>query len=148
MKPKAVGMAMGLGAALLVQRPVSAPAAPANSLQELGAELKACLPPSDASEDWELTIVLSLKRDGALLGKPRISHSKLPGDPEVERRVGETLERALDHCFPLSITDALGGAIAGRPLSFRIIWRRKPTRVETFLAPSMQPPDSPRSPHL
>lgn len=129
MKPKAIGMAMGLGlgVALLVQRPVSAPAAPANSLRDLGAELNACLPPSDASEDRELTIVLSLKRDGALLGKPRISYSKLPGDPEVERRFGETVERALDHCFPMSITGALGGAIAGRPFSFRIIWRKKST---------------------
>jgi hypothetical protein len=122
-----MGMAMGLGVALLVQRPVSAAAAPANSLRELGAELSACLPPSDASEDRELTIVLSLKRDGALLGKPRISYSKLPGDPEVERRFGETVERALNHCFPISITDALGGAIAGRPIPFRIIWRRKST---------------------
>ena len=127
MKPKAIGMAMGLGVALFVQRPVSAPAAPANSLRELGAELNACLPPSDVSEDRELTIVLSVKRDGALLGKPRISYSKLPGDPEAERRFGETVERALDHCFPMSITDALGGAIAGRPFSFRIIWRRKST---------------------
>ena len=71
--------------------------------------------------------MLSLKRDGALLGKPRISYSKLPGDPEAERRFGETVERALDHCFPMSITDALGGAIAGRPFSFRIIWLRKST---------------------
>jgi hypothetical protein len=119
-KPKAIGMAMGLGVALLVQRPVSAPAAPANSLRELGAELNACPPPSDA-------VVLSLKRVGALLGKPRISYSKLPGDPDAERRFGETVERALDHCFPMSITDASGGAIAGRPFSFRIIWRRKST---------------------
>jgi hypothetical protein len=114
--------------ALAALFPVPAPAAPANTLNELWAELGSCLRSTGANEGVELTIVFSIKRSGALLGKPRIAYAKLPGDPDAQRRIAESVALAMDHCLPLSITDALGGAIAGRPMAIRL-GRKRDTNI-------------------
>ena len=118
-----------LGLALVALRPVSLRAEPANTLQQLGAEMRACLRTVDAPDGTEVTIVFSLKRDGALFGKPRISHLETDMDPAAERRLADSVSRAMDRCLPFSITDALGGAIAGRPFSVRIVARKKASDI-------------------
>lgn len=105
-----------------------AEARPANTMRELGQELRACFA-SVRLGGSTVTIVFSLKRDGSLLGKPRISYSKPPDDPEVQRRDFAEIAQALDACLPLSITDALGGAIAGRPIALPIRGGRAPTNI-------------------
>jgi hypothetical protein len=115
---------------LVALRPDAAEAAPANTLRELWAQLGECLQTAEGAEGLDLTIVFSLKRDGALLGKPRITHSKPLSDAEL-RRAAVSLERAMNKCLPASITDALGGAIAGRPLGLRIQGIRKERDTDT-----------------
>jgi hypothetical protein len=105
-------------------RPDAAEAAPANTLKELWAQLGECLQTADGAEGLDVTIVFSLTRDGALLGKPRITHSNSSPGADL-RRAAVSLERAMNKCLPVSITDALGGAIAGRPLALRVLGRRK-----------------------
>lgn len=61
-----------------------------------------------------LTITFAMKRDGSLLGKPRVSYSHLEGSAQVRREFIEDVFRALNDCLPLKITPALGGAIAGQ----------------------------------
>jgi hypothetical protein len=102
---------------------------PANSLRELSIELQKCLVAPEGVAGSELTIVFSLRRDGALLGRPRISFSKLFGDAAEQRKFGEGVAAALNQCLPLPITDALGGAIAGRPMSIRFIVGRRQTNT-------------------
>ena len=58
-------------------------------------------------------IVFALKRDGSLLGLPRITHSRLVGDADAQKAFVTDAVRALAKCLPVSITDGLGGAIAG-----------------------------------
>ena len=116
--------AMSLAGAI---RPAVAAEQPVNTLRELSQTLRECarihVPPSGS----EITVIFSLKRDGSLLGKPRITYTKLEGDrADQQEFVGDTLS-ALGHCFPLNITDGLGGAIAGRPLSIRFIARPAPS---------------------
>jgi hypothetical protein len=118
--------ALGLSAL----RPDAAEAAPANTLQELWAQLGECLQTAEGAEGLDLTIVFSLKRDGGLLGKPRITHSKPLSDADL-RRAAVSLERAMDKCLPASITDALGGAIAGRPLALRVLGKRRAKDTDT-----------------
>ena len=118
--------ALGLGAL----RPDAAEAAPANTLRELWAQLGQCLQTAEGAEGLDVTIVFSLKRDGALLGKPRITHSKPVSDADLQR-AAVSLERAMNKCLPASITDALGGAIAGRPLGLRIQGVRKAKDTDT-----------------
>lgn len=105
----------------------SALAEPADTLAALWDTLGACarildVPPSAAGSD--VTVLFSLTRSGALQGKPRITHARLVGSAGDQRAFIGAALAAVSRCLPLDITDALGGAIAGRPLRFRITSHR------------------------
>jgi len=104
-------------------------AAPANSLRELWQAIEVCSRVELGSTASEMTVLFSLKRDGSLLGKPRITYSKLYGDREEQLNFVASVLRALGKCFPLSISDGLGGAIAGRPLSIHFRGGLPPARI-------------------
>jgi hypothetical protein len=92
-------------------------AAPANTLVDLQRQLSACMAgkaPGPAGS--RLTIMLMMKRDGSIFGKPRITFSHLEGDKEARQAFVDDAERAVEACLPFRITPSLGGAIAGRPL--------------------------------
>ena len=89
--------------------------APANTLVELQRQLGACMgDKSFGPAGSRLTIMLMMKRDGSIFGKPRITFSHLEGDKEAGQRFIDDAERAVDACLPLRITLSLGSAIAGR----------------------------------
>ena len=73
----------------------------------------------------QITVQLSFKRNGEILGKPKItfeSAGATDGDRLAYRiAIATTLKR----CTPLSFTDALGNAVAGRPFTMRFIDERK-----------------------
>ena len=69
----------------------------------------------------EVTVLFSIKRDGSLQGQPRITHSKLVGDGAAQKEFLAGALSGIARCFPLSITDGLGGAVAGRPLRLRVM---------------------------
>ena len=118
------------GANALAQEPGEGqqPAAPLNTIAEVFAALEACwIPPAleQARAGMQITVMLSFKRNGELLGKPRITY-ETPGASDDERtsyRVA--MAQALRRCTPLRFSDALGGALAGRPLTMRFIDNRK-----------------------
>jgi hypothetical protein len=114
------GRAIVIAFSLLAATATEGRAAPANSLAELWRELGACLQAPSAAVGSEITIVFALKRDGSLLGTPRISHSRLVGDIDAQRAFVASALKAFAKCMPLSISDGLGGAVAGRLLSVRI----------------------------
>lgn len=100
----------------------TAHAAPVNSLRELWATLGACAQQAKVAPEAagsEVTVLITLKRDGSLQGKPRITYSRLVGSDQ-QAFVAASLA-AIASCFPLPMTDGLGGAIAGRPLRFRLV---------------------------
>jgi hypothetical protein len=79
----------------------------------------------------QITVMLSFKRNGELLGKPRITY-ETPNASEDERlsyRVA--MAQALTRCMPLQFTDGLGNALAGRPITIRFIDDRKLQQAET-----------------
>jgi hypothetical protein len=108
---------------------MAAQSAPANTLRDLSAALNACVKAPGGPIGSELTIVFTLRRDGRLFGKPRISHARLVGEPEVQRRFVAGAVAALGKCLPVAITDGLGGAIAGRPMSIRLVSRPRQTDI-------------------
>lgn len=101
----------GLGLAGLA----AAQEAPANNLDDLRRELTNCLARNAVGAGSSVTIMFTMKRDGSLLGRPRITHAHLTGDAEARQRFLAEVERAVDGCLPIRITPAFGGAIAGRP---------------------------------
>ena len=101
------------------------PAAPADTLPALYPALAACwsAPPAlDGLSGIEITARLSLRRDGSLIGSPRITYAagvEGAGRPALVRA---TLD-ALRTCTPARITAGLGRAIAGRPMALRLVYR-------------------------
>jgi hypothetical protein len=90
--------------------------APANTLVELQRQFGACMAGKPAGPPGSrLTIMLMMKRDGSIFGKPRITFAHLEGDKETRQAFVDDIERAVEACLPFRITPSLGGAIAGRP---------------------------------
>jgi hypothetical protein len=90
--------------------------APANTLAGLQRQFSACMKGKSAGPAGSrLTIMLMMKRDGSIFGKPRITFSHLEGDKEARQAFVDDVERAVETCLPFRITPSLGGAIAGRP---------------------------------
>jgi hypothetical protein len=115
--------------ALVLTLSSAAQSAPANTLRELYAAVGVCLNVTTGTHGSEMTIVFSLKSDGSLRGKPKISHTKLLGDQEAQREFVRDVLVALGKCLPLSVTEGLGQAVAGRPITFRIV--SQPRKIET-----------------
>lgn len=93
--------------------------APINTLRETWEALYACWQPPAGSQGMEITLVFSLRRDGTLIGKPRATWSRLSGNSNDQRAFVASVLNALDQALPLPLTDAMGGAVAGRPLALR-----------------------------
>ena len=90
--------------------------APANTLVELQHQLGSCMAgKSLGPAGSRLTIMLMMKRDGSIFGKPRFTFSHIEGDKDARQQFVDDAERAVETCLPFRITPSLGGAIAGRP---------------------------------
>jgi hypothetical protein len=90
-------------------------AAPANTLVDLQRQFGACMKDTTVGPAGSrLTIMLMMKRDGSIFGKPRITFSHLEGEKESRQAFIDDAERAVEACLPFRITPSLGGAIAGR----------------------------------
>ena len=108
-----------LAAWALSASPGGADPAPANSLPDLYASLERCAGGAALAAGTDVTVVFMLNRRGGLIGKPRLTHAVWPKDADPRASAGQIAE-SLARCLPLTITDALGGAIAGRLISFRM----------------------------
>ena len=103
------------------------PSAPLNSIKEVFKALEACwIPPDlDASRPgMQITVMLSFKRNGELLGDPRITYETREASSEERMTYRLAVGQALARCTPLPFTEALGNALAGRPMTMRFIDNR------------------------
>jgi hypothetical protein len=104
------------------------PGAPINTIKEVFAALESCwIPPplERAHAGMQITVMLSFKRSGELLGKPRITYETPEASEDERLSYRVAMAEALRRCTPLPFTDALGGALAGRPMTIRFIDNRK-----------------------
>lgn len=100
-----------------------------NTLRELFAELRACLQPppvEQARPGMELTVRVSFKRDGNILGAPRFTYVNRTASEAQRDLYREAILDGLRRCAPLAFTSGMGGAVAGRPLVIRFIENRNP----------------------
>jgi len=74
-------------------------------------------PPVAQANPIDITVVVSFNRAGGILGHPRITYEseQATDNDRLQYRIAvmETLQR----CSPLPFTEALGGAVAGRPFA-------------------------------
>ena len=103
-----------------------------DTIKDVYAKLYSCWrpPPASRANPIDITVIVSFNREGAILGQPRItSESANAGDNDrIAYRIAvmETLQR----CAPLPFTEALGGAVAGRPLAVTFRSRKRPPKPE------------------
>ena len=98
-----------------------------NNIGDLFAALRSCWAPppdSEARAGMQMSVKFSFKRDGSLIGPPRLTYAT-DGVPSQTREIYfDSINEALDRCAPLSLTKGLGGAIAGRPIMVRYVDNR------------------------
>lgn len=106
-----------LGVAFAADFARAQPSGGVDRLDQIGPAIMRCWQPVPAYRGMAVTVRFSLKRSGELLGEPRITYSNLSGMPRLDRQFIASVLSAMEQCLPLDITDGLGGAIAGRPIT-------------------------------
>ena len=125
-----IGGALALAA--LASDAVAEPAR-LNTMKDMGAALQACWvpPPLDQSRPgMQITVQMSFRRNGELLGHPRITFESAGASDDERLAYRLAVAEMLKRCSPLPFTDALGNAVAGRPFTMRFIDDRKLKQAE------------------
>lgn len=120
-------------AALATGVAAQAPQTPVNTLSELMAALRACWvpPPLDQSRaGMQITVQVSFRRNGELLGQPRITFESSGASDDERLAYRIAVAKMLKRCTPVPVTEALGNALAGRPLTIRFVDNRKLRQAE------------------
>ncbi len=125
-----LALACNLPWAALAQAPVS-PKEPLNTIKDVQNAIRKCWvwpEVADTGPGMEITVLLSFRRNGEIFGG-RITHQAPEVADDVKAAYYRALAATIRRCSPLPISDALGGAIAGRPFIFRFIDNRKHKRA-------------------
>ena len=120
-------------AALATGVAAQAPQIPVNTLSELMAALRACWvpPPLDQSRaGMQITVQMSFRRNGELLGQPRITFESAGASEDERLAYRIAVAKMLKRCTPVPVTEGLGNALAGRPLTIRFVDNRKLRQAE------------------
>jgi hypothetical protein len=95
-------------------------------LDEVAPTLTACWrPPTGLRmlEAVEVTARFSIRRDGSLIGTPRVTFASGEVALQARELLTQSAVEAIRACTPLRISPGLGQAIAGRPFAIRFIYK-------------------------
>ena len=98
-----------------------------NTIRDLFDALRACWvppPPDEARADMQMSVRLSFKRSGQMIGAPRVTYTSPDAPAAARNTYHEAIMAALERCTPLPFTPGLGGAVAGRPIAIRFVDNR------------------------
>jgi hypothetical protein len=118
-------------AAPLVLLACAAQAQPApeklDTLKDIFIKLHSCFkpPPLSAANPIDITVIVSFNRQGAILGRPKITYETEQASDNDRLQYRVAVMEALQRCTPLPFTDALGGAVAGRPMAIPFRTRKR-----------------------
>ncbi len=117
MRLRALALAAFLGAvpATAQEHPVL------DRLDDVGQAIRQCWKAPAGTSGSEVTVSMSFRRTGEILGKPRITYSRLLGEMDAQRAFVASVLAAISACTPLSFSEGLGGSIAGRPFAMRFV---------------------------
>ncbi len=112
----------GLGATIR-PNPEARSVSRVNSIADVFAAIQACWRPPAGSgySGQEITLRMSFKRNGEVLGQPRITYYKAGTVADQREPFTRSVREAFTRCTPLPVTESLGRAIAGRIFTFRFI---------------------------
>ena len=121
-------------AAALLALPVQAQAQaePLDSIRDMVERLHQCwrAPPRSQARPMDITVRVSFNRDGAILGRPRIAYETEGASDNDRLAYRIAVMDALQRCTPLPFSEALAGAVAGRPLTLRLWTKKRPPKPE------------------
>src|SRR5277367_5005905 len=126
---------LAMAAALLLPASASAQGAPAqvNTIQDVFAKLGTCWkpPPESRAHPIDITVIVSFNRSGEILGRPRITYESEQADDNDRLLYRVAVMEALQRCTPMPFTDAMAGAVAGRPFAVKFHnTKRSPQPIE------------------
>jgi len=101
-------------------------AQPIGRLDEIARVVGACWSPPRGLirfESVEITVRFSLTRSGELIGVPRMTFTNIDLDRIARDRLSAAAEAAIRRCTPVRMTATLAAAVAGRPLTVRLVYR-------------------------
>jgi len=110
-------------AALLAAQMTTAGAQPAqlNTIKDVFEKLYSCWePPLPANPKTNVSVIVTFRRDGSIFGQPKITYESEGADDGDRLLYRLAIMKALERCTPLPFSDALGGAVAGRPFALRL----------------------------
>jgi hypothetical protein len=119
-------------AAALLSGPLASAArsqpAEVNNIKEIFAKLYTCWkpPPLALANPIDITVVVSFNRAGEILGHPRITYESGQATDNDRLMYRVAVMEALQRCSPMPFTDAMAGAIAGRPVAVQFHNRKPP----------------------
>jgi hypothetical protein len=101
-----------------------------DNLRDVFARLQACWkpPPESKANPIDVTVIVSFKRSGEILGRPRITYESEQASDNDRLLYRIAVMEALQRCAPMPFTEAMGGAVAGHP--FAVQFRHKPLTPE------------------
>jgi hypothetical protein len=119
----------GFAALLLMLQAAGVQAEPErlDSIRDVLAKLQSCWkpPPASQANPMDITVIVSFNREGAILGHPRITHESENASDNDRLKYRVAVMETLQRCTPLPFTEALGGAVAGRPFAVPFRTRKK-----------------------
>ena len=89
-------------------------AAPLNTMDEVGAAIRACWTAPADSKGSFVTLSFSFKRDGTLIGPPQPTDISVAGDEEAKKHFVDAAIAAVESCVPLEFAPALAAGIGGQ----------------------------------
>lgn len=92
-------------------------------IADVFAAIQSCWRPPAGSgySGQEITLRMSFKRNGEVLGQPRITYYRTGTEADQREPFTRSVREAFAQCTPLPFTESLGRAIAGRIFTFRFI---------------------------
>ncbi len=79
-----------------------------------------------ANPGIDITVVVSFKRDGNILGHPKITYESEQATDNDRLNYRIAVMEALQRCTPMPFTEGMAGAVAGRPFAIQFHNRKIP----------------------
>jgi hypothetical protein len=117
---------------LALAGPVRAEPERLDSIRDIVVKLHSCWkpPPLSQANPIDITVVVSFNREGVILGHPRITYESEQASDNDRLAYRIAVMETLQRCTPLPFTEALGGAVAGRPFAIPFRTRKRPPKTE------------------
>jgi hypothetical protein len=113
-----------------------------DNIREAFARFRTCWkpPPASRAHPIDITVIVSFNRAGEILGHPRISYESGEATDNDRLQYRLAVMEALQRCTPMPFTEAMAGAVAGRPFAIKFHNRKpspQPVEKRAWLTPKI-----------